>query len=177
MEIVTQNEVWKSVVDSDAYEVSSLGRIRSLSRVIVRKDGKRLPLAGKVLSPAANSGGYMTAEIDEHSRSIHRLVAESFIGPCPGGMEVNHRDGVKANNVPSNLEYTTHSQNIQHAYANGLKRGYCGESNSCAKLTRAIVDEVRIRYAKGGISQNALGREYGVCQSTIREAIKYLTWK
>lgn len=46
---------------------------------------------------------------------IHRLVAEAVYGPCPEGYEVNHKDGNKLNNHPSNLEYITHAENIQHA--------------------------------------------------------------
>lgn len=55
---------------------------------------------------------------------VNRLVLEAFVGPCPDGHESNHKDGIKSNNDSENLEWVTHSENVQHAYRLGLKR--CG---------------------------------------------------
>ena len=53
-------------------------------------------------------------------RYVHHLVAEAFIGARPQGFQLNHLDGVKANNAAKNLEYTTPMQNIHHAIRLGL---------------------------------------------------------
>jgi hypothetical protein len=52
-------------------------------------------------------------------RDIHDLVALAFLGPRPAGMVINHIDGNKTNNVPSNLEYVTQKENIAHSYRTG----------------------------------------------------------
>lgn len=76
---------------------------------------------------------------------VHRLVAAKFIGPCPEGMEINHKDGNKENNHWTNLEYVTHAENIRKAYAEcgrisywvGKKRG------PLSMATRAKMSEAK----------------------------------
>ncbi len=51
---------------------------------------------------------------------IHQIVADQFLGGCPDGLVINHKDGNKHNNNVSNLEFVTNLENIQHAWKNGL---------------------------------------------------------
>jgi len=62
-------------------------------------------------------------------RSIHALVAEAFLGPRPDGYEINHMDGLKTNNRPENLEYTTRQGNADHASIHGLLPSLRGAAN------------------------------------------------
>lgn len=55
-----------------------------------------------------------------HSRTVHSLVMEAFVGKPPRNKEINHKDGNKHNCNLSNLEYVTHKQNTRHAKVNGL---------------------------------------------------------
>lgn len=105
-------EVWKPVVGHEgAYEVSNRGNVRNA--------------ASHVLSPNAQNNGYVIVHLysgGRHTRkpkTIHRLVAEAFLG-APNGREVNHLDGVKTNNTVANLEWTTRSLNNTHAFETGL---------------------------------------------------------
>jgi len=54
-------------------------------------------------------------EGEKKCHGVHQLVADAWLGPCPDGMEVDHKDFDKANNRPSNLEYVTHQENVQRA--------------------------------------------------------------
>jgi hypothetical protein len=56
------------------------------------------------------------------SKEVHVLVAEVFLGPRPNGAEINHKNGIKADNHYRNLEYTTQAENFQHALDTGLLR-------------------------------------------------------
>lgn len=102
-------ENWRPIPHFPNYEVSNLGRVRVLS-------GR---YAGEILSQVEQANGYqrvyLTNEAGRFGKYVHRLVAEAFLGPCPAGWEVNHRDLDKAHNADVNLEYVTHRANIRHA--------------------------------------------------------------
>jgi hypothetical protein len=118
-------ETWLPVLAfEDFYEVSSEGRIRG-----VRRRGS----AGGVLAPGRHPEGYwqVTLSVDgtRTTRTLHSLVAEAFIGPCPEGMEVRHLDGQRTNTQVANLAYGTRSRNVQDAVEHGThhlaRRTHC----------------------------------------------------
>lgn len=114
------SESWVPVPDFEGmYEVSDLGRVRSVSRIT--NDGKKI--RGRILS--SKNGRYPCVTLYRCNIpvnfSIHRLVAQAFI-PNPENLpEVNHKDGNKLNNSVCNLEWSTSSDNCNHAIANGLR--------------------------------------------------------
>lgn len=102
------SEEWRRFRDTP-YEVSNAGRIRR---------GERFVRLGVGSSGYALFGCYVGGR--RSNVYAHRAVAEAFLGPCPEGFEVNHRDGSKLNNELSNLEYVTKSENQRHANRLGL---------------------------------------------------------
>jgi hypothetical protein len=97
------------------YEVSDLGRVRSLDQHFSSQAGNSFVRRGRVLkaNPAGNTG-YLGVSLPEPAarsgwrlRSVHSLVALAFLGPRPEGKEVRHLDGVKTNCALSNLAYGT----------------------------------------------------------------------
>lgn len=111
-------EKWKDVVGYEGiYQVSDLGRVRSLDRKT--NYGRRC--RGKMLSPApgGRSGGYRSVQLFDLDgkgtrRYVHQLVAWAFIGAPLDGQQVNHIDEDPANNRADNLEWVTASENINH---------------------------------------------------------------
>lgn len=128
--MIEEVEYWKDIKGYEgSYQVSSLGRVRSLDRIIKQESrwGNIVErrMKSHILSPG-NCRGYHHVTLGKHhnSRSVHRLVADHFI-PNPGDKpEVNHKDGVKTNNACSNLEWTTRSENMVHARDSFLVRHY-----------------------------------------------------
>lgn len=115
---ITMNEVWKPVAGYEGiYEVSSIGRVRSLSRP---KEGKYShKVEGRILAQGYNkANGYYSVNLcykGKHRTSyVHRLVAGAFL-PNPNGLEeVNHKDENKRNNRADNLEWCDRLYNIHH---------------------------------------------------------------
>lgn len=122
-------EEWRDVIGwGDYYQVSNLGRVKSLERPVSYYRNGNLVQAIKperMLKPTADKDGYMRvilfADGKKVGRGIHRLVAESFIKNINGNEFVNHKDGVKNNNNVSNLEWVTAKENTMHALKSKLR--------------------------------------------------------
>jgi hypothetical protein len=113
-------ERWLPIVGYEGfYEVSDLGRVRSLPRVT--RDGRRI--AGRILALGRHKHGYPVANLwmdnRYRTRTVHALIAEAFLGPVPDGMEVRHVDGDAARCVLLNLTYGTHAENMQDTLRHG----------------------------------------------------------
>ena len=75
---------------------------------------------GKKLSQWYTTDGYLRTKLYSKQRSIHTIVAMAALGPRPEGLVVNHKDGIKTNNHPDNLEYVTQYENVQHSIEHGM---------------------------------------------------------
>ena len=180
-------EIWKPVPEfEDFYEISSSGRIKSLARTIIRKDGKPLRIKEKMLKTPANGRGYPRVTLykpgNNSWNTVHSLVAKTFL-PHPemdigGGKNqfgVNHKDGDKMNNHVDNLEYITNANNVIHARKSGLLCAR-GSKNGRAKISENDVDSIKYLYSEGA-TQQELAQKFGICQTSISRVICGTTWK
>lgn len=112
---------------------------------------------------------------------IHRCVWQAFNGPIPEGLEVNHKNGQRADNRLENLELVTKSGNALHKFhVNGFRskgRPALGMQNPSAKLTECDVKSIRAEYAAGGVRQEDLATKYGVTQALIGSITRRKIWK
>lgn len=119
MRLETRVTVWKSVVGYEGlYEVNNHGEVRSLYY-----NGK---YGSGILKLSKKQNNYLCCGFRKggivKTIDIHRIVASAFIKNTRGYTEVNHIDGNRHNNDVNNLEWCSHSQNIQHAVKTGLKK-------------------------------------------------------
>lgn len=113
-------EQWAPIPDAPGYEVSDLGRVRGIDRVVHYRDGRTFRYQGQLLRPAINPvSGYPHVRLKGRSRNVHTLVLEAFVGPRPSGMECRHLNGVPGDNRLSNLRWGTSSENNQDQVAHG----------------------------------------------------------
>ena len=114
-------EIWKDIEGYEGlYQISNLGRIKSLDRSIERNDGEKRFFRGKILKLQPDKrGGYYQAVISKNSIhsivKVHRLVALYFCKGYSKNLVVNHKDGNRQNNVYTNLEWVTQRYNIRHS--------------------------------------------------------------
>ena len=168
-------EIWKDIEGYEGlYQVSNLGRVKSLDRI----DCRGQHLKGKLIKPLPTKQEYVRVGLCKNGIRkhfmIHRLVAQAFI---PQHITVNHKDGNKSNNTVDNLEWLSQKENNIHAYRTGLKPH--GTQRKDAKLNEQQVKEIRSNYIPNdrNYSTRALARKYGVHPSIIQRVVNNKAYK
>jgi hypothetical protein len=170
-------EIWKDVIGfEDSYQVSNLGNVKAKSKITwngkcncVRKE--------KPMRLNSKSAGYNMVNLKRNGKIkhclVHRLVADAFIPNKNNKPTVNHIDGNKLNNIVSNLEWATRSEQNIHASKLGLKK-FQGVHHSQHKLNDSQVIMIRHHAKNGDIPK---GLDYGVSDVTIKDVINRRSWK
>lgn len=122
-------ETWLPVPDYEGiYEVSNLGQVWSFPRPRTK---------GGIMRLFPDKHGYpwvtLTKNGEQKRRAVHQLVAAAFIGPCPEGQEVRHKDGDPTNPRVDNLIYGTHGENMldkrEHGTDHNTAKTHCPEKH------------------------------------------------
>ena len=159
------NEEWRDVSGYEGlYQVSNLGRVRSLDRW--RKNGSgEYKQKGRILNQGYTTTGYKQIVLNKDKKrktlKVHRLVAIAFIPNPENKPNVNHIDGNPHNNNVENLEWCTQAENVQHAINTGLKR--------CNIIDKEILEDMH--YNKK-MSTQAIAKEFGVTKMIIIRNMK-----
>lgn len=117
-----ENETWKDIPGYEGhYQVSDFGRIRSVERRVPSRKGFFRIQNGRIRKPTVGSGGYIYVTLNgvgkAKTMAVHRLVLMAFDWRLDFDLlQGNHKDGVKSNNVLSNLEWCTPSENRMHSF-------------------------------------------------------------
>lgn len=133
------DESWKATHVSPFYEVSNMGRVRRVERV-VRAGKGHITLKPMILSPfISKPTGYLQIKVDRKNYNLHRLIAMAFCDGHSDGLVVNHLDGDKQNNAACNLEWTTRSENGAHSYrCLGHVNPYKGKFSGAHPVSKAV---------------------------------------
>lgn len=176
-----EDEIWKDIEGFEGfYQVSSAGRVRSIPRQIVSKDGRRWMQPGRAMTIGRHhNGGYSTVVLCRNNKPrawlVHRLVASAFIPNIAGLPEVNHIDGRKDRNGWENLEWVNRQANIDHAVATALIDNK-GVNNQQAKLDEKTVRKILQLYAEG-MSAKTIAAATGATARNVQNITSRTSWK
>lgn len=116
----SDKELWKDIKGYEGiYQVSNLGRVKSLDRECIMKNGIKRKVLGRILVQSLDGKkNYLQVNLSLNGKSkvflVHRLVAITFINGYKYGMDVDHIDGNKRNNVINNLRWVNRSENMRN---------------------------------------------------------------
>lgn len=164
-------EEWRNIKDYEGfYQVSNLGRVRSLDRVIKNRFFK-----GKILTILTDRYGYSFVRLwnsgNSKNISVHRLVADAFI-PNPNNLpHLNHKDEIKSNNIVSNLEWCTIKYNNNY----GTKKERCAKKRIGMKMPKNSVEIIASKHKKkiGVFKDGKLIKVYDSAADANRENPNY----
>lgn len=177
------------------YEASTLGRIRSLDRIVAgRIAGTSRKCPGTIIKPNLGQKGYLRTQLCKEGRiycmNAHTAICAAFHGPRPEGKEAAHLDGSKDNNAPENLAWKTHAENeadkrLHGTLATGLRNGHYtkphrtprGESHGATPFTAEDIAEIREIYDSGEMGSHRIAKQFGVSKTAIHAIVTHKTWR
>lgn len=165
-------EEWADIKGyEEAYQISNLGRVKSLTREVKFSDGRTRTFQSKIIPQRLSGKGYLMVSLWKHHEGkrflVHRLVAEAFI-PNPSNLpQVNHKDENKVNNTVSNLEWCTSQYNNLYSHKVGVVQ--LDEDNHIIKQWNSIIEAANeLHISASNIS---------MCCSGVIERCKGFKWQ
>jgi hypothetical protein len=172
-------EQWKAVPGFPGRFVSNFGRVKSDHRGLLK--GHTITRNGKPRCVTV----LFTERGRQHTRSVHRLVLEAFVGPCPPGMEGCHNNGDGSDNRLENLRWDTHAANMQDAIRHGtfvrplgfkakpsIRRG---EANNKTVITETQARDIKRRLSLGE-RQCHIARSHNVKKHVVQGIASGDSW-
>lgn len=158
-----------AALSSGKYTVTPDGRVFNNS---FQNTGEKREVAYSL-----HSSGYISIHIGGKTVKRSRVVCLAFYGAPKEYLETNHKNGNKADDSASNLEWVTRSQNSRHAIETGLQPPMKGAKNGNALLTDEVVAEILKVWAEGTLPAREIAARFNVAENTVKCVVKGQSWK
>lgn len=166
---------WEPIPGWPRYDINLYGVVKSADMHVRTKNGGLAIRKGRILKHVIKPNGYayvtLTTARKRAQLTVHSLVARTFIGPRPVGMNVLHTDGDKTNNYWKNLRYATQAENHADTLIHGRRPR--GAKHPAAALNEQDVKKIRTSNKKGV----ELAAQYGVTAAHISSIRSRRVWK
>lgn len=177
-----EQEIWKPVPGYEGrYEVSNLGRVRSLSTTYRNAANRVCTYPGRLLNGSKNRDGYLVVSLcvypSRATRRVHTLVCTAFVGARPSeNHEVNHKNFDRLDNRAENLEWVLHADNVRHSVSSGRFRALSGKRASNILLTPEKALAIRDELEAGLQSRADIAAKYNCNRHTVNEIARGAQW-
>jgi len=169
-----KSETWVDAFGFEGvYQVSNFGRIRSVSRIVIKTNGHRLPVKGNILNPSVSRNGYLVISRNTFKSvgervtiKIHRLIFESFNEQIKEGLEIDHIDRDKTNNHIDNLRLVNRRDNINNRSNN---KKYIGVTDIGTGFSAKIYYQGKTYQLGVARSENEASEYYQKAKSEIEK--------
>lgn len=173
---MTKEEQWKPIKGFEGlYDVSNIGRVRSVTHVIERIEGIKKTIKGRILKQSEYRGGYLNVLLSANGHNyhakVHRLVAIAFVPNPEKKPYVDHINGIRTDNRTENLRWCTHSENNsfdlarKHFSEGSFWRGKKGAKSPFSKRVAQYTKEGIFLRVFDGLSEAQ--RETGIREGNI----------
>ena len=139
-------------------------------------NGNIISKYGNLLSRQFRNDGYVQVKINGNYELEHRILATCFIDNPENKEQVNHINGTKSDNRICNLEWSTASENVKHAFKTGLSKPKRGKQNGNSKLNKNNVLKIK-NMLNNGVTHLKISKKFGVSRSTITNINNDKTWE
>lgn len=174
-------EKWKDIPGYEGlYQVSNLGRVKSLERMVTYSDGRRYKYKEIIRKHLSTKQGYLSVSLSKDDKDVrflvHRLIGICFIENPDNKPFLNHKNGIKSDNSLTNLEWVSAKENVNHAYENKLMNPVYGERSPFAKLNEDEVIAIR-RMHKEGVSIKEISERLKIGSRNVYHICSNQTWR
>ena len=176
-----EKEIWKDIPNYEGYQVSNLGRVKSLERI----DALGRRVKEKILKPLITRNGYYLIGLYKNSIQkfyyVHRFVWEAFNGQIPAGLQVNHINEVKTDNRLENLNLMTPKENMNYGSRNERAGKVLKNGKKSKPVLQFTLEDILIKeypsiqqvYRETGFNQACI---VNCCKGKLKTAYGY-KWK
>jgi transcriptional regulator with XRE-family HTH domain len=171
-----------SLIDQN-FSTSEIAKVTGISKthiLRIRNNPKEHLNNGKILKATLGSHGYLYVTLRSNKKYlVHRLVLETFVGPCPAEMECRHLNGIKTDNRLDNLCWGTRSENMQDKNRHGtnISGDHKGIKNGMSKLNEEKVKKIKKLLKEDKLTQKEIAKLFNVSACTISAIKNGRVWK